>query len=373
MSIWNREDRLAFLEERRLDPETDEPRVGSSDIAPIMGQDPWNTAVDVYYDKVKPPTEADLEPAEFIERPRLLAGIVLEEPIALVYQLLNPDREVIGGPLAPISMVQHATERWAVSHTDRRIIEAERPERSLEIKAMMWMVFGRVRASGLRRREVLQLQWDMACRDETEGEFALGSFDTSELVISFEQERAPLLQEQMLETGDRFLRECVIPRVIPDPERWRTEPVEMPAPVERVHTIDEDEDPELGEAVRELFRFRALHFEYRDEERLARGIVEGLFEARGYQRARLPGAGTIHWAPQGGARRFQRALLEAARPLDRDRLAHLVGTFPKRQRESAAIVRLLTMLEFGAADLDLDRFREPGASTRPFRPFGEGG
>lgn len=343
------------------------PWIGSSDMPKLMMQDEFGgTCVDVYYEKTRPDVEE--KPAELLQRSHLLRGRLLEDDLADVYRLMHPRRELV-----PLPVAVHPDTPAARAHPDYGILSPEEwaGPRPLEIKAPGWKVFAKYRAAGLRRREVIQLQFTMGVRGDRVGEFAAGNLDTHDLLISFEQEASPLLVEQMLELADRFVREHIIPHRVPNPDEWRHEPAELPAPVGEVHTIEELEDPAIAEAVRLFFELRAARIDAEAEEEDARAAVEGYMEEREWQRVRLPGSGTIHWTAQQGRRTFRRALLEAAAPLDRDAMLRTLEAVPAAARRSQAYKAIARALESGALDLDVGQFDIRGAALRPFRPFPE--
>ena len=338
-----KEERKTFLEERQTG-------LGGSDIAAIVGADPFRNALDIYHDKTRPIEEEDLE---LTGRNRhLIRGILLEAPIALIYAELT-GRSVVEEPMHRADGAE-----WAMVHVDR-IWEDEEVEEYgvLEIKAPSEYVFNSMLRDGVFTSYVAQLQWGMFVTGETKGAFAVGNFESPQgPVIHHDMDALPGLIGQLAERGEKFWKENVLEGVPPEPAEEN--PLEVPNVTSEVVISSE---PDAKFMVERLLHYKELRDGGKELYEGWRPGMEAYLDNIDARKLRVPGVGRVYWTWREGKVSFDRETLEAHRPLDYDKVLGLlrehIGDFLESYDEATL------MSELG---LDLSRFVKKGSAFRHF-------
>lgn len=175
--------------------------VGGSDVGAIVGVDPYRTVWDVWQSKVLAP-----KPQE--DNADTLRG-KLGEPVAAKEYARR--YEVTVTP-APESMVH--PDYPFMRGTPDYLIETPDGPVPLEIKCPRVAAFYEMKAEGLKKPYILQLQHYLAIGGWDRGVFAIWCGEYSDL-YAFEMARDPDITRYLIETERRFWEEYVLPRKQP--------------------------------------------------------------------------------------------------------------------------------------------------------------
>lgn len=194
---------MAPLSEQQL--ATRKTGLGSSDIAAIMGEDPWKSALDVWLSKTgRKVDEGNLQTQ---------MGIRTEEIIADQFAHAHALK------LRRCGTVVHHELPWVLATPDR-VIAGTKPRELLEAKNVGWRVLPRWRigADGFKAPPYVQLQGMWQCL--VTGAAAvwvvawLGGRDWYEERFPYD----PELGDAMLAVGERWWHDHVVADVQPDPD-----------------------------------------------------------------------------------------------------------------------------------------------------------
>ena len=213
--------RLRFLERRQGG-------IGGSDMPVILGlstyipegrSKPLN-ALDVYYSKTRPIKEADIADDNIHQ----LRGHTFEG-MALEHYMVKTGRECVGHSSDPTRHPDFPHMIVSIDfgiEPDEEREEGKRGRGTGETKSPVSSVFGNVIDHGIRQSEIIQLQTNIAV-DQTEwGSFCFFSMEHKKgPVIAVDQMANPEMGRFLLETGQRFWDECVVPRIPPVPSEWK--------------------------------------------------------------------------------------------------------------------------------------------------------
>jgi len=234
-----------------------------------------------------------------------------------------------------------------------------------ETKAPRSSTVQRILNEGMRQSELLQAYTYGAVRRRT---WACMNYFTWEhevgpcipIPIQVKADMAGFL----LENGQRFWDEHVVPRVPPDPTEWELLAKEgmppLPELMGDLMTIDDEATVALAREVTE-----ARDLKKRGEE-LYRAKTAAMLEAMtalGYRRAAVGDVGNFSVVTKEGVLTFQKESLAIARPLDWDLVrAYLMSKqlFAKTKEEAEAAVDAL----LASMELDLTRFGRRGDPSR---------
>jgi len=162
--------------------------IGSSDIAALMGKDPYRDALQVYWEKRGESTPAPLNG-------HMRRGIALEPIVADIVS------EMLDTPLAlpPVAGVRHPFHRHVLCHPDRVTDDTV-----IEIKCPSRWAFAKIQKDNAPPwHYVLQQQYCMGILGLPHGVLAIHCADTWETLL-FELDADATLQQQMYETAEQF-------------------------------------------------------------------------------------------------------------------------------------------------------------------------
>lgn len=167
--------------------------LGGSDIAGIFNMG-YGCALRVWRDKRGQSPDNPDEDAPLLE-----LGHVLEPFFAKRYEKLT------GRQVHPEPMHRHPDIPYLLVHTDRGIIDPERPDMGvLEIKAVGRNVFYKMKRQGVTEDYVLQLQHGLLVTGRKWGEFAIGNRDSGELLPPTRIEADPEVHKAILDHAPVF-------------------------------------------------------------------------------------------------------------------------------------------------------------------------
>lgn len=330
--------------------------IGGSMMSQILGLSQWGNALDAYHALTRPDA---LYADEEIQSIDLFRGNALEPEIGPWYT------EETGEPVRPWEgCVEHPDYPAFMGHPDYAILDADGEVVGImEAKAPRAWRFAQVYEHGLRMSETVQLQTYAAIARIGKAAFGFACL---------EHEAGPLLPVPLpvdkelggflLEVGQRFWDEHVVPRVPPDPEEWKV--IQDPDAPAAVETQGEREDVTDDQELTELLRatMEAQELEKRGKAMAAerKQALQSLMEDRcNTDRIRVPGVAKVTVVRSAGRSSLSRRALEGHRPIDRDKLWRMVTEDGvDRLRDAAAAEDLDTVLS--DLELDLDAFERQG-------------
>lgn len=351
-ALPTRQERREFLESRQAG-------LGSSDIAAILGLDPWRTAFDVYISKTRPiPQDEETSVPQ-------LRGILLEEPIAELYQ------EFSGRPVRQVGLMVHPEEDWARANADRMTV-VDNDDQPCEIKAPGREKYAEVLESGMSESYIVQMHWEMWVVGHAvcsvpygRATFVAGNLEHSRgPLLWYDLEGQPLLMEQLAERAHKFWHEHVLARVVPDVEEWgRPSHLEVPEHDGERHVVEEGP---LADAARTLMKRHSLRKRATALYEVQRDVVRSIMDSEGYTRVAVPGVGKVNNTWVDGRTTFDDKRLREYGAIDPDKLIRWL-----------AIQRAQDLLwpdldpEAVAAELALDfsMFEKGGDAYQRFVPY----
>jgi putative phage-type endonuclease len=339
------EEREAFLLERQSG-------LGGSDIAAVIGADPFKTPLEVYYDKTRPIDTDD--PMNYHMR----RGILMEPLLAWLWET---EREL---PTQTEPISRHPAEEWAMCHTDRKIYRYDNGQEAgvLEVKAPGRAGFQRVLDQGVSEAYIVQLQYSMWVTGRTWGSFAIGNLEHPEgPIVTADMERNQDLINQIVPVCRTFWHQNVLKGV--PPSHVIPDPPPIPDISGEIVTISDDQAmwrEQLAKIIEQHTikkQAEALLKELKAEAALISTFV-------GSEKMAVP-EGKVYVSWREGRKRFDRKLLEAHRPLDRDLVRRaLLYSRSRPGSELDGIEALLIDCE-----LDLSRFERQGDPYKDFRVY----
>lgn len=338
-------DRLAFLEDRRLG-------IGGSDMPTILGLRPGYNALDVYHSKTRPVDEHTQEsPGIDIAR-----GNALEDQAREFYWRHTGRRG--RNVKRPITHPDYPAFRC---HLDFEIFADDAREEELrgpgvgETKCPRAFVLRKIADHGMRRSELVQgLTYAAVARRDWAG-FNFFSWEYDEgPVLPVDVPADPKLGAFLLEQGQRFFDEHVVPRRPPDPDAWTLLGKDVGADLEehvrkssgKLVVID---DATFATDVARMMELKSLNkrteIAYGEAVERIQRWIETNCES---DRIMVPDVGKVTVVRNEGRVSFSRAALEGHRPIDRDRLYHWL-------RETGTPLEMIEDLLRGL-ELDLGQF-----------------
>jgi putative phage-type endonuclease len=174
--------------------------IGGSEIAALLGLDPYRTAHDLYLEKTgRGPERQDSEPAFW--------GRILEEPIAQVYA------QRTGVTLRPSTTLVHPSRPWQLATPDRLVFqkpELHVPDWGLEAKNKGFRQAPHWGAEGtdlVPEAVALQCHWGMSVTDLPRWDVAM-LLNGNQLRI-YTLYRDPAIEAGLLEVAENFWRRHV--------------------------------------------------------------------------------------------------------------------------------------------------------------------
>lgn len=299
--------------------------LGGSDIGAVVGLDPFRGPLDVYLEKT-----GELAPDE--DTPDLLRGRTLEPIVARMYAAQT------GRKLTRVGLIQHSAYPFLLGTPDRRF-----PQGVLEIKTQRVRAFVKAKREGLPAYHVSQLQWYMALTGVKLGAYALFSAENWEM-IAFDVEANQGLQKELLEAGRTFWEDHVIPRK--PPTGTFSVPVEVQKSGTELVVVD---TPMLRAGIEQYVQAHELKVV---GETLLAEAKDTLKEILGGVGAWRCGNVVLHVARVGGRRTLDRKALEAARPIDREKLLAWLAWLDGQEPGSSYSIPYLAKY-MGEADVNL--------------------
>jgi hypothetical protein len=353
--------------------------LGGTAMARIFGLVPKTNALDVYHALTRPQRGEDDEQTIDTMRGHMLEDMAREHFWARTGWKGRATRDVSTHPDYPAFQC----------HTDYQIFaDAERawegepaPEWMRgpgvgETKAPRSSTVQRILDEGMRQSELLQgytygavnrRSW--VCMNYFTLEHEAGP--CIPVPIKVEPDMASFL----LEAGQRFWDEHVVPRVPPDPTEWELLAKEGMPPLPELMgdlvTIDDEETVVLA---REVMEARDLRKRGEELYRAKTSAMLGHMVALGHQRASVGDVGTFSVVTKAGVVSFQKTSLTIARPLDWDLVrSALVGWGVIRQ-DGTVLMNGEDITEYeivqdadeflAELELDLTRFERSGDPSR---------
>lgn len=351
------EARLDFEARRRLG-------IGGSDAGAIVGMSPYDSALDIYNQKL------GLVPSK-PQTPQMLRGRYLE-PVAVEIYCELTGRKVRRQPQRT-----HPDYPFIIGNIDRQILAngeshgdvleplaAEYTSTGLlEVKCPGVRTFLRYQREGLPAHIIAQGQHYMGVYDYAWMSFVIFNSDLWRLV-HFEVKRDDGFIAGLYEAEIRFWREHVEKKV-PPPEGGMLHATlpELDLPEVAAGEIVQRDDPEYAEAAENLLTARTLVETAEAVEETAIARVKEIVGKLGvYEGANL----RLYWKQQAGKKSFDRKALEAAKPLDRMRVFSALAEISKEwePRYLAALSESL-----GDCTVDFSVYDKVGKPFETFRPY----
>lgn len=343
--------------------------IGGTMMAMILGLVEWNgvryNALDAYHRLTRDLFEPGLDSIH------TWRGNFLEPHIPEWY------RQETGREIVPFSEFEERPEGWRegwaehpefpafIVHPDAVARDPDGSLRVVEIKAPSREVFGRVYEQGLRKSEAVQLQTYAAVLRLSRGGFAFGSTEhEAGPILPFDLDLQEELGSFILEIGQRFMDEHVVPRIPPEPEDWKLIPdpeLEVLVRPGELETVDPEQEKELAEISRLTLELKRVKKETEDLYKQRRAEIQALVEDRfESDKVLLPGVARISIVRSEGRASFSRRALEGHKPIDRDKLHRMIREEGvDRLRDATDTQELDAILE--ELELDLDRFERSGS------------
>jgi len=323
--------REEWLEQRRSG-------VGGSDVAAILGVDPFGkTAADVFDEKVGNGVEVE-------QTLPMKRGNVLE-PIAVQQYVEETGRQVRRQP-----MRRHKKYPWMIGNIDRQQLKDDRGTGTLEVKCPGLKNFSNLIHFGLHEGYILQKQHYLEVFGYDWGTFAIFNAEPWK-VHWFDVERDEKLIARMIEAEGKFW-EMVQEGVRPE------------APIDKIDvpevegTLIVRDDPEWADAVTDLWQAKEL----RESSELLYKDATARVKALCGKYGSFEGAGTrVHFKRHSGRMSFDKKALKAATPLDYQKTIDAVARYLGAEAASG--------IDFGSLILDLDSFNKQGNPYDEFRPY----
>lgn len=317
--------------------------IGGSEIAAILGEDPYTTALQVYERKVGLATEFE---GNFHTR----RGTRLEEVAAEEYAAKH------GVKLHRVNArIVHKKYPFITARIDRRIVG----QRKLtEFKVPFLGSFGKIKREGLHEGYIVQMQTYLGLTDYEEGDWGIFNADLWEL-LDFSIGADAKLYTLIEEAAVNFWTNHVEKRVPPPAVEADEERIEIKRIEGELQTY-EVTDPVLTEAIVDLRDARRIKKDAESLEDDAKARIVELAGEGKYGLYKAPGV-NLTWGQQSRAS-FDKKALAGAKPLDRLAVGAVIQPyFNTMPREYEAMVA-----DIGKAALDLTAFEKQG---KPFDVF----
>ena len=329
----------------------DHPRgIGATSMPRILGLVPKTNALDIYHKLTRPRPEEDRE--ETIDT---LRGHRLEPDAASDYwRITGRSGAKSPGPTTHPKFPAFQVHLDYKIHADKDREKEKRGTGNLELKAPRSPRFDRILSYGLFQSELIQTWTQTAVARYGFGSLAFYCLEHNRGPLYWlDQVLDPKMGKFLLETGQRFWDEHVIPRVAPNPKDWELfEKEGAPKLVELggdLVQVIEEEAIRIGEAfvrARDLKKEGEALYEKNAAEMLA-------FQKKlGEKRIQLPNGSKFSLVQKAERVSLSVPALRLARPLDWDLVRELLLL---REVSEEDVDELL-----GEMELDLARFEREG-------------
>lgn len=337
-------ERKAWLAKRRQG-------LGGSDIAAILGENPFQSQLDVYLSKIG---EVDELEGPAIKRGRALEPIALKLYEEITKRRIRYNPQMIIDPEFPMlfANIDAGVERGSLAAA------GEYEDGVLETKAPGLRTFANMKDHGIPKYYYLQIQHYLGVTGLPFGAFAAFSAERWEM-LQFDVERDDELIRVMRRVSVEWWTEHVVRRRPPEEQKIEI-PVEAAVSVGEVTIID---TPNFRDAVTRYFEARGL-------SEMAEALVEAtkaeLLEMMGNHLVVEGGGARFIHKPTKGRTTFDQKALAAVQPIDPIKLRDaLIGVdvaemHPDCETWDAFVAKV---------SLDLSRFTKTGAASQPFRPY----
>lgn len=325
-------------------PQTTEDRtrfIGGSDVAAILGLDPYKTRLQVYEEKVGigEPFEGNIHTRR---------GTRLEEVAAEEYaakhgvKLMRINQRIIN-PRHP----------FITARIDRKVVGQPK---LTEFKCPSLGSFSKMKREGLHEGYIAQMHSYLGTTGYEEGDWGIFCADLWDLV-DFNVERDNKLVVDIEQQLAAFWNNHVVPRIPPPAEDNDYERLEI-RKAEGFAKVFTVEDPALMEALRNLRDAKKIKAEADLIEIDAKARIHELTKDE-LGIYRMPGLKLNHY-PSKGRSSFDKKALAGARPLDRISVGVALTPLLNQpyQLSNAEIEAIIQQV--GKADLDLSKFEKQG-------------
>jgi putative phage-type endonuclease len=336
------DERDRFLAERREG-------IGGSDIAAIMGQNPYKTAHDVYLDKIG--ERADEPPSPAMQR-----GLALEPLIADWYA--RTTGRIVKRERAFTGLHVHAEYPEFRVHVDAIVTDTRKGSGIAEFKAPGFRNYGAWKLEGLPIYYYMQLQWGIGIVPERQ--FGSAAFFSAELWdgIHFDVGPDTELILRMQDAALRFWKDHVEARVPPPMD---AEPVKVEVPPTLVGTeltlLKRREDLVWCGAANILLEARQIATDALAYREAVEDQVKNLM---GDDQIVEGGGIRIYYRHQDGRKTIDVKAVQAANPLDFDKV---LQTLHECRLTADEINRVL------GCRLDFSDYEKIAKASRPFRVY----
>lgn len=260
--------------------------LGASEIGAVLGLDPYRTPFDVWYAKVHPSEQSQ------VQTPAMARGHRLEPVVADMYAELHP-----GILLETGDTCQHPAHDWALATPDRLVLVPSQHNGLLEIKTKrQWTArgWGETGTQDVPLVVVAQVQWQLFVVDRPWADVALLIDGEEYREYHFERDDESI--GAMVEAAQYFWAHHVLGQVAPELEGQRV--------ASYLEQRFRQRSGELLSASEEAARWmweldatnRAMKGLEADKERLTNRLKAAVGEAKGI----VSEAGRFVWAEQKG-------------------------------------------------------------------------
>lgn len=346
------QDRRTWLAKRRQG-------LGGSDIAAILGENPFQSQLDVYLSKIGEVPE--------LEGPAIKRGRALEPIARKLYEQLT-DRRTSPGQ----DMIIDAEHPVLFANVDGFVHDPTMPKIHadsatpwangvLELKAPGLRAFSKMKDHGVPKYYLLQIQHYLGVTGMQFGSFAAFSAERWEM-LHFDVHRDDELIRVVRRMSVEWWEEHVVKRNPPAEEKVEI-PVDAAVTPGEVTVIDTEQ---FRDCVQRFFEARGL---LEMAEELVDATKTELIEMMGLHDVVEGGGGRFINRAIKGRRTFDQKALAAVQPLDRTKirdamLASMVIDEHSKHDPVGIVDRLLS-----ESVLDLEQFYKTGAPSRPFKPY----
>lgn len=339
--------RESFLRERRKG-------IGGSDVAAIFGLDPYKTAEDAWLEKTGQVIPID-EPSGDKER-----GVRLEPVAAELYS------ERSGIRLSRVgNVLVHSEYPWMRANIDLLATPDADENFIVEIKCPSLGMYSKIKREGLPYNWTLQGQHYLAVTGLRKVVWVIFCADRWEL-IDFPVERDELVIDRIIEKEREFWQYVETmsppPNVVAEVQNQQ---------IVVVGSVTKRSDESFVQAMTNLKEARAVAKTGEELVEAAKAQVLELVDQQPgiYQ---VSGVGRVNYAMRSGRVTLDVDRLEAAKPLDRNKLLALIVD-ESGYTDAGRFILIKDLNEAamqGGLNLDLSEFRKQGQPFADFRFFG---
>lgn len=338
-SVQTQEDRTQFI--------------GGSDVAAILGLDPYKTRLQVYEEKVGigEPFEGNIHTRR---------GTRLEEVAAEEYmtkhgvKLIRINKRIVN-PRYP----------FITARIDRRVVGARKV---VEFKCPSLGSFSKMKREGLHEGYIAQLHSYLGTTGFEEGAWGIFCADLWDL-LDIEVEQDPKLVRDIEKQLAAFWDEHILKRVPPPADDADLERLEIAAAA-GTSEVFEVKDPALMEAMRDLRDVKKIQKEAEAIELDAKARIKE-FGGDKIGIYKMPGLKLNHYSSKGRSS-FDAKALAGARPLDRIAVGAVLTPLFLGQFGGDTVQIEKLVQDVGKCDLDLTAFQKQGNPFTVMRVTDEG-